>query len=286
MIWFVIASAPMLLPRWPAVTVSAAGVACGAAIWLSLPESGASGAPAWQVALTFPYVVAVLVLGGAALYGSARLVSIMAEVFAARTRLAEQAMAAERLRIARDLHDLLGQSLSAVSLKGDLALALLSADPPAATREIESLTGVARAALRDMRAVTRDEHAVSLLKETSTASAVLGAAGVTVTADTAVPGLTPVQDSVLAWAVREGATNILRHSSATEARITAVRRGGMICLTITSNGATRPNNGEPRTGTGLTGLTSRARAAGGTAAGEYLAGGIFRLRTELPEETP
>lgn len=120
MIWFVIASALMLLPRWPAVTVSAAGVACGVAIWLSLPESGASGAPAWQVALTFPYVVAVLVLGGAALYGSARLVSIMAEVFAARTRLAEQAMAAERLRIARDLHDLLGQSLSAVSLKGDL----------------------------------------------------------------------------------------------------------------------------------------------------------------------
>ena len=77
--------------------------------------------------------------------------------------------ACERLRLSRDLHDLLGQSLSAVSLKGDLAVRLLGSDPSAAHREIESLTGVARSALRDMRAVAWDDHGVSLAGEADAA---------------------------------------------------------------------------------------------------------------------
>jgi len=100
-------------------------------------------------ALTVCYYAAFMVAGGLALYGSARLVGILAELFAARAELAEQAVARDRLRMSRDLHDLLGQSLSAVSLKGDLAIRLLAADPPAAQRELESLTSVARSALRD-----------------------------------------------------------------------------------------------------------------------------------------
>jgi two-component system, NarL family, sensor histidine kinase DesK len=88
------------------------------------------------------------------------------------------AIGQERLRVSRDLHDLLGQSLSAVSLKGDLAKRLLHRDLAAARAEIEGLTKVARGALRDMRAVTSDQHAVSLPTETDGATALLQAAGV------------------------------------------------------------------------------------------------------------
>jgi two-component system sensor histidine kinase DesK len=225
------------------------------------------------------YYVAVLVLGGGALYGSARLVSILGDLFAARAELAENALARERLRMSRDLHDLLGQSLSAVSLKGDLAIRLLSSDPAAAYREIESLTFVARSALRDMRAVTRGEHDVSLPAEVDSAQAILEAAGVATQVAVALPGLSPALDAVLAWGIREGTTNILRHSQATAAVITAGRADGLAWLEIV-NDAAQP---AADSGSGLAGLAGRARAVGGTAVGGYLGAGTFRLRIELPE---
>lgn len=217
-----------------------------------------------------------------ALYGSARLVAILTDLYAARTELAEQALTRERLRISRDLHDLLGQSLSAVSLKGDLAGLLLATDPPAAGREIESLTGIARSALRDMRAVTRDEHVVSLPGEAAAAKAVLGAAGISVTTRIALPGLAPGREAILAWAVREGTTNILRHSQAGSATIAGGRSHGRAWLEITNDGA-RAGTGE---GTGLAGLADRARAAGGTMTARYTGRGRFELRVEFPEEAP
>jgi two-component system sensor histidine kinase DesK len=294
-LWFVIASALMLLPRLPARAAAAAAVAAGSVLYLYQSLAPAPGIAVWRFVIFSPYIVVILALGGGALYGSARLVAILGEVFAARTQLAEQSLARERLRIARDLHDLLGQSLSAVSLKGDLALALLTADPAAAEHEIQSLTAVARGALRDMRAITRDEHDISLAAETGTAVAVLQAAGITVRADATVPDLAPACDAVLAWAVREGTTNILRHSHATEVRITARRTGALIRLDITNDGAppparypgpARPPGAPPGAGTGLAGLADRARAAGGTAAGEYRGPAAFRLRVELAEERP
>ena len=282
--WFVIASALMLLPRRLAQATAAGTLALGSALYQFQNLDGLRGIAVWRIVANLPYIVIILALGGGALYGSARLVAILGEVFAARTQLAEQALARERVRIARDLHDLLGQSLSAVSLKGDLALALLSADPPAAEDEIQSLTAAARSALRGMRAVTRDEHDISLAAETGRAVAVMQAAGITVHADAALPGLPSARDAVLAWAVREGTTNILRHSQATEARITAIRTGSTIRLDVTNNGAPAP--AVPPTGTGLAGLADRARAVSGTAAGEYFGEGIFQLRVELPDEAP
>jgi two-component system, NarL family, sensor histidine kinase DesK len=286
--WFVIASALMLLPRRAGVVVAAVATAV-AAVPSAVHDTNIGFSDPRAVLFGLYYVV-VLVVGGAALYGSARLVAVLAEVFAARTELAEQALAGERLRVSRDLHDLLGQSLSAVALKGDLAVRLLGSDPPAAHGEIVSLTGVAEAALRDMRAVTWDEHGVSLAAEAAAARAVLQAAGVTVDIDVALPGLAPDQDAVLAWAVREGATNILRHSRARQAFITASRASGQVRLDIVNDGATAPGDGDGRAaagaGNGLAGLAGRARAAGGTAAGEHSGAGSFRLRVELPEEAP
>jgi two-component system sensor histidine kinase DesK len=275
--WFVIGSAVMLLPRRLAVPIVAASVA-GSSIAYGIHDYRAGFAYP-QTALFICYYVGVLVLGGSALYGSARLVAILGDLFAARAELAENALARERLRMSRDLHDLLGQSLSAVSLKGDLAIRLLPSDPAAAYREIESLTDVARSALRDMRAVTRGDHDVSLPAEVDSAQAVLEAAGVTTQVAVALPGLSPALDAVLAWGLREGTTNILRHSQATTVAITAGRVAGLARLDIVNDGA------EPaaHSGSGLDGLAGRARALGGTAIGGYLDAGRFRLRIELPE---
>ena len=275
--WFVIGSAVMLLPRRLAALIVIAAVAGNSVAYGVYDHRAGFAYP--QIALFICYYVAVLVLGGGALYGSAKLVSILGDLFAARAELAENALARERLRMSRDLHDLLGQSLSAVSLKGDLAIRLLPADPAAAYREIESLTSVARSALRDMRAVARGEHDVSLPAEVDSAQAILEAAGVATQVAVALPGLPPALDAVLAWGIREGTTNILRHSQATAAVITAGRADGLAWLEIV-NDAAQPAAGN---GSGLAGLAGRARALGGTASGGYLGAGTFRLRIELPE---
>jgi two-component system sensor histidine kinase DesK len=275
--WFVFASALMLLPGLAGVLIAVAATAV-AVIPYAVHDYGIGFGLPQTVLFGFDYV-AVLVVGGIALYGSARLVAILADLFAARTQLAEQAVARERVRVSRDLHDLLGQSLSAISLKGDLAMRLLPADPPAARREIESLTSVARSALHGMRAVARAEHDVSLAGETDSAQAVLRAAGASVHVAVALPGLPPMLDSVLAWAVREGATNILRHSQPGAVEITASRSGGRVRLEIVNDGAQPAAGG----GSGLVGLAARAGGVGGTAVGAYLGEGQFRLLVEIPE---
>lgn len=277
--WFVITSTAMLLRGRLAMAIVAM-------LLIGIPV--VEGVHEHAIGISYPrafiftcYYVVLLVMGVAALYGSARLVGILEDMFAARTELAEQALAGERFRVSRDLHDLLGQSLSAVSLKGDLAMRLLSFDTGAARREIEGLTRVARAALRDMRAVARDEHEVSLKAEIDSAAGILGAAGIRTRVIVELPELSPALDAVLAWAVREGVTNMLRHSEAKTCSIAAERADGLVRLEIVNDGA----QGARGAGSGLAGLADRARALQGSAAGEHLDHGEFRLRVELPENT-
>lgn len=277
--FFVIASGAMLLRGWPAaVAVAAPLVATATAtVVVAAPTYGDSTG---QRAFFVVYWIVGLVTGAVALYGSARLVQAVDELYAARTELAELAVGRERLRVSRDLHDLLGSSLSAVSLKGDLARRLLPSDPPAARAQIEGLTGVARDALRDMRAVTRDEHAVALRTEIDGAAALLGAAGIDALIDVDLPELARPTQDVLAWAVREGVTNVLRHSQASTCSITARRGDGTVRLEIVNDGAGPPSGG----GNGLAGLAERARGRSGSATGQRTRDGWFRLLVELPEE--
>ncbi len=181
-------------------------------------------------------------------------------------------------RVSRDLHDLLGQSLSAISLKGDLALRLLGGDGQAARSEIEGLTGIARDALSGLRAVAREEHAVSLRTEIEGAAGLLSAAGVQAHTDLDLPDLAPAAEAVLAWAVREGTTNVLRHSRATTCSITAGRRRGSVFLEIFNDGGVA----ESGAGSGLAGLAERARAKAGSVSAGRTDGG-FRLVVEIPE---
>ncbi|NJP88940.1 hypothetical protein HCN51_05625 [Nonomuraea sp. FMUSA5-5] len=261
-----------------------------------------------QALLLGSYSLFSLVLYAGTLVGGARLVRLLHELEATRTELAATAVGEERVRVSRDLHDLLGQSLSAISLKGDLALRLLAKDAAAARAEVESLTGVARDALRDVRAITRDEHSVSLRTEIDGAAALLGAAGVDTRLDVAdVPPLSGAAQSALAWAIREGTTNLLRHSDARTCTITLTRRQGTVRLEIVNDGAhpapapaptgaTGPSPTPPGTelseaadpsptpaGTGLAGLAERARAASGTWL-TTVRDGLFTLSVEVPEE--
>lgn len=217
-------------------------------------------------------------VAGLALFGAARLVRVLDELESARRDLAELAVGRERLRVSRDLHDLLGQSLSAVSLKGDLAIRLLDRSPLAAREEIQSLTAVARQALRGVRAITRAEHVAALAEETEGAAALLRVADIDVTVHIDLPTLDRPQETVLAWAVREGVTNVLRHSRATSCEIRSWVRDGVVVLELENDGAGVP----APLGNGLLGLTERARAAAGSLSVRHSVEGRFCLRLELP----
>jgi two-component system, NarL family, sensor histidine kinase DesK len=235
-----------------------------------------------QLVLWTLYQVFAMAAMTAALYGSARLVAVRHELRRTRVELAETAVARERLRVSRDLHDLLGQSLSAISLKGDLAVRLLTRDPTAARAEVEDLAGAARDALRGVRAITRDEHVVSLRGELDGARELLRAAHVEADVGVDLPALPPHVEHTLAWAVREGVTNVLRHSRATTCTIDASSRDGVVRLSIVNDGA---DSVRPRGG-GLTGLAERVRARSGRFAAGPTGRGRFELAVELPREAP
>lgn len=274
-----IASAPMVLPRWPAAFAIAAPLAGTAATAGFLKAAWPVGS-AFTLINGFVYWPIVLALMAASLYGSARIVQVVQQLHDARTELAELAIGRERLRVSRDLHDLLGQSLSAISLKGDLALRLLERDAAAAEAEINSLVAVAREALHDVRAVTRDGREVSLRTETEGAAALLRAASIDAQIQAELPDLPPHAEAVLAWALREGVTNVLRHSEATSCVIAIARENGAVRLEITNDGARSAS----LPGSGLTGLKERASAVAGTVTADTTSDGGFRLRVEVPEE--
>jgi two-component system sensor histidine kinase DesK len=279
--WFVLASASMLLPSTlavPAVVVPAIGTLFVSAVTVSAVDEGTP----LQVVLTSAYNLAALLAGAAALWGSARLVFIIRQLYQARAELAQQAADAERSRLSRDLHDLLGQTLSAVSLKGDLALRLLPKDPEGARIEIESLSEVARDTLRNVRAVTRHEHVVSLAQQVRAAKELLASAGVHADVRMEPPPLPASVEEALAWALREAVTNILRHSQAEMCSISLVVRNGRLCLRVENDRASSRDSDE---GTGLRGMQTRARDLGGTTSIERR-GDRFVLTMMIPETHP
>src|SRR5262249_9387083 len=236
--------------------------------------------PPSQFVFAFTYWGALQVLGAGGLFGATRLVRFVDELREARAELAELAIERERLRISRDLHDLLGQSLSAVSLKGDLAIGLLERhDVRRAVDEIESLVSVARSALRDVLDIAHREPPIALSSEIDRAADLLSSLGTETLVDMAAGTLSPEVDELFAWALREGVTNVLRHSSATTCSIRIARRDGGFCLEIVNDGAMPGSS----SGNGLSGLAARASALSGTAEGGAGGDGTFRLIVQVPE---
>ena len=276
--WFVVASFAMLLPARVALTATVVS-ALGLGVWFARVTQGADPGFAAQ-AWAFCYWQALLFLGGVGLYGATRLVRLMDQLRDARADLAELAIGRERLRISRDLHDLLGQSLSAVSLKGDLAIGLLKRNElPRAIGEVESLVSVARSALHDLRDIAHREPPIALASEINRATDLLASTGTETKVHITAGALRPEVDELFAWSLREGVTNVLRHSAATICSITIGREEGIVRLEIVNDGALPASPG----GNGLSGLATRAAALAGSASARSIADGRFRLRVDVPE---
>jgi two-component system sensor histidine kinase DesK len=210
-----------------------------------------------------------------------RQVAAVAELRSAREELARLAVDEERLRFARDLHDLLGHSLSLITLKSELAGRLLPNGPEKAEAEVQDIEEVARQALREVREAVAGYRSPTLDEELAGAAEMLEAAGIDCRIENGAGLLPKETDGVLAWAVREGTTNVIRHSHARACRIVLAREDGEVYAEITDDG--RGETNEETSGSGLSGLAERVAGFGD---GEFEAGplpeGGFRLRVSLP----
>ncbi|MER7127432.1 sensor histidine kinase [Streptosporangium saharense] len=196
--------------------------------------------------------------------------------------MARLAVTEERLRFSRDLHDLVGHSLSAIALKSEVAVKLSGVDAERAAAEMDEVRALAREALKEIRTAVRGYRTVDLDAELRSMTAVLEAGGVTCSLELPREGVPEELGTLLSWVIREGTTNVLRHSSATRCRIAIGLREGTAVLEMTNDGATRPGG---RGGTGLTGMSERVTAMGGVlTAGAGEGAGEFRLRAVIPLE--
>jgi two-component system sensor histidine kinase DesK len=252
-------------------------------------------------------IAAVIIAPLAALFGYAarRQSDTMQMLRRTRAELARAAVAEERLRIARDLHDLLGHSLSLITLKAELAGRVITSDPGRAAREISELESVARQSLSDVRGAVAGFRQPDLAGELSAARELLDAAGITSdisSADTSDLGRDV--DSTLAWAVREGATNVVRHSRATKVTIRVSADQSAAIAEIKDNGPAAPDLDETVpagpaltpgpdgraavrrrpafAGSGLAGLAERVRSLGGEIAAGAVEPQGFLLRVVVP----
>jgi two-component system sensor histidine kinase DesK len=219
--------------------------------------------------------------------GFARLASALTELHATRRELARLAVIEERLRMARDLHDLLGHHLSLITLKSELAGRLLEAAPARAAAEIQEIERVARQTLREVREAVAGYRQPALHSELDGARQLLEAAGIAYTIEHTARALPPATDAVLAWAVREGVTNVIRHSRARRCSIRITDRDRLVHAEVINDGYRDPEqeSARRRNGSGLAGLAERVTAHGGhLEAGPLLAESTqsFRLWVELP----
>jgi two-component system sensor histidine kinase DesK len=177
----------------------------------------------------------------------------------AQEEVERMAKVAERERIARDLHDLLGHTLSVVVLKSELASKLAETDPPRAVAEIRDVERIARQALAEVRSAVRGYSTRSFRTEVAQAETALQAAGVKVTCSVMETGIPPSHEGVLALILREAVTNVIRHARATSCELSLRLADGLCRLEIRDNGC---GHSGPE-GAGLAGIRSRVEALGG-----------------------
>lgn len=196
--------------------------------------------------------------------GLARLSSALREVHAARKELARLAVMEERLRVARDLHDLLGHTLSLIVLKSELARRVVEQDPQRAILEIHEVERVARQSLHEVREAVTGYRQPGLESELDSARQLLDAAGIACHIEQMAGVLPPTVDAVLAWTVREGVTNVIRHSRAHHCTIRITCESGSVRAVITNDGDWRRDSiALNKTRSGLAGLTERVSIHGG-----------------------
>lgn len=211
-----------------------------------------------------------------------RLIVANRELEEAREELARMAVADERARFARDLHDLLGQSLSVIALKAQLAGRFLPDRPDDAAQQVHELGGVAREALTEVREAVSGYRRPTLAGELAGAKLALEAAGIDARFDAPEVTLPPEVEGVLAWTVREGTTNVIRHSGARRCRIEITAGLATASAEVVDDGLAGSEASPP--GHGLAGLRERAERLAGRLEAGAADGGGFRLRVAVPVE--
>lgn len=170
---------------------------------------------------------------------------------------------AERERISRDLHDLLGHTLSLITLKAELAGKLADRDVEACRREIGDIEHCARNALAEVRSAVTGYRQTGFAHELATARASLEAAGIELSAQVEKLVVPPAVENVMGLALREAVTNIIRHAGATRCEVSLALENGIILFRIADNGALQGGEGALRQGNGLNGMMERVAAIGG-----------------------
>jgi len=220
------------------------------------------GVQAWVLHLPLmawvPFAVFTAVIGAANMQYAQR-VKANARLRLAHEEIEHLAKTAERERIARDLHDVLGHTLSVIILKSELASRMVDKDLPRAAQEIRDVERISRDALAEVRRALKGYRAAGLDAEIAQARATLETAGIKVQASSNRLDLSPAQEGVLALVIREAVTNILRHSQATECGLRLLQSDGVCSLEIADNGC--GSNGAE--GEGLKGMRQRVETLGG-----------------------
>jgi two-component system sensor histidine kinase DesK len=194
----------------------------------------------------------------------------------AQTEIEHLAKVAERERIARDLHDVLGHTLTLISVKSTLAAKLLDKDLEKARGEIADIERVSRQAIADIRSTVRGYSTYKLSEELQRAKSALESAGVAVKAETADMKMSPAQESVAALIMREAVTNVVRHAHARHCQLRIGQNNGTCVLEIQDDGC----GGIHADGNGLRGMRERIEALGGAMTRDGSSG--MKLRFEFP----
>ncbi|WP_051795909.1 sensor histidine kinase [Streptomyces sp. NRRL S-87] len=276
-VYVAIASGAALPPRYSRWTVP------GATALLAVTATAVPGGVEYLVGLVVPAL-----LGGFAMVAIRKMIQTTVELREARATVAALAANEERLRLARDLHDLLGHSLSLITLKSELAGRMLPDHPEKAAQQVADIEKVSRQALVDVREAVSGYRRPTLTAELAGARTALTAAGIAaaVPLDPTLPELPEEAESALAWALREAVTNVVRHSGARRCTVELVARqtldGPEVELSVRDDGA---GGGPVQPGNGLHGLTERLAAVGGRLSAAPATGG-FTLAARVPLPQP
>lgn len=203
----------------------------------------------WSAAVSIPLVAGIM-------FGFFKVTEANRELVAMRAEVVRLAAESERNRIARDLHDVLGHSLTTITLKAGLAARLADRDPAQATREIAEVEQLARQALADVRATVDGYRDVTLAGELATSREVLRSAGIAADLPHSTEPVRPELQSLFGWVLREAVTNVVRHSRATSCSAT----WGPSWIEVVDNGVAAGT----AAGNGLQGMQERVDAWGGT----------------------
>jgi two-component system sensor histidine kinase DesK len=251
------------------------------AVLAMLARVAATGGPVGVVEAAFAVVISGLVV-----VSFGRLDRTARELTLAQAEVARLAAADERARIARDVHDLIGHSLSVIALKSELARRIVDVDSGRASAELKDIEGVARGSLRDIRETVAGYRLITLESELAGARMALSAAGIEMEVHQAIDVQDPATEALLGWVVREGITNVIRHSDGAHCtiRIDALEEHLRLEIVDDGRGSDRQRPGVPGlSGSGLSGIRERLQAAGGRLEAGPLSGGGYRLQAVVPD---